>query len=202
MRFFGRRRRTDFSPPGPGPSSQGQPECAPEAGVTTRPATQTDDGDAPVRPDRPAAANPKAPKRLTSTRVMNWLQGADLPFFVDSDGDLGAIHDSRTFYFLLFGTQREIFQVRGRWNRSLTIERSEQVLEFCNAWNAKMIWPKAYYRVRDDGQIHVYGEVAMDYEYGITDEQIGAMIVCGLQTNTQFFAELNKAFPDPAQVAP
>lgn len=182
MRFFNRRRRQELTE---------------QAGQGNKPVVS----DSPVVRKLPEP-NPDAPRRLTSHRVLGWLKRAGLPFFVDSDGDLGAIHESRTFYFLLFGTDREVFQVRGRWNRSITIERSAQVLEFCNQWNTKMIWPKAYSRVRDDGQIHVYGEVSMTYEYGITDEQIGAMVMCGLQTNTQLFSELNRTFPDPTQVAP
>lgn len=184
MRFFSRRRREQVTQ---------------QAGQGNQPAISTSPN--PPAPNIPEP-NPLAPKKLTSQRVMAWLKQAELPFFIDSDGDLGAIHESRTFYFLLFGSGREIFQVRGRWNRPVTIERSPEVLEFCNEWNTKMIWPKAYFRVRDDGQIHIYGEVSMTYEYGITDDQIGAMIMCGLQTNTQFFSELNKAFPDPTQVAP
>lgn len=184
MRFFSRRRREQITD---------------QIGNGSKPVVATSEV---ISPPQFPPANPLAPKRITALRVMAWLKEANLPFFVDSDGDLGAIHESRSFYFLLFGTNREVFQIRGRWNRSLTIERSAQVLEFCNLWNTKMIWPKAYFRVRDDGQIHVYGEVSMTYEYGITDSQIGAMIMCGLQTNTQLFEELNRTFPDPVQVAP
>lgn len=142
------------------------------------------------------------PRQLTSQRVIDCLRAQELPFFVDSHSEIGTISAGRTFQFLLLGEHREVMLVRGHWNRVVTIERSNEILEFCNKWNTAMIWPKAYFRVRDDGQIHVFTEVVADFEYGVTDPQIAAIINCGVQTGAQFFDELNKLYQDPAMVAP
>lgn len=143
-----------------------------------------------------------APTRLTTERLIDWLRSNELRFFVDSDGDVGTFHLNRTYHFMQFGPNNEIFQVRGKWNRVISIERLPQVLEFCNTWNMNMIWPKAFYRVCDDGQITVFCEVSHDFSHGATDAQFSKVVSCGVHTGTQFFDELDQLIPDPAQARP
>ncbi len=146
--------------------------------------------------------NTDIPRQLTSQRIVDCLRDNDLQFFVDSHGEVGTISASRTYQFLLLGENREILIVRGHWNRAATIERANEILEVCNKWNTAMLWPKAYYRVRDDGEIHVFTEVSYDGEYGVTDTQIASLLNCGVQTGAQFFNELDTLYPDPAMVKP
>ena len=152
-------------------------------------ATQVDDGSL-------------APAALSTARLLDWITEYGYSYFIDSDGDVGGLWHSRLFYFLLFGPDREILQVRGQWNREITIERVEEVLEFCNEWNTDRIWPKAYFRVRDNGMIQVYGEVAVDFEHGATDDQLDQVLACGLSTGAMLFDALDEMYPDPAQVTP
>ncbi|WP_035833560.1 YbjN domain-containing protein [Jonesia quinghaiensis] len=141
---------------------------------------------------------PEIPTPLSRDRIVEWLTQQNMPHFIDSDGDVGAIQDSRIFYMLTFGQSNEVLQVRGRWNRQATIERAEQIRVFCNDWNTTKIWPKAYYRVRDDGIVQVYGEVTHDFEHGATAAQLGTTIACGLHTTAQLFDELDRYIPDTA----
>ena len=143
-----------------------------------------------------------APGPLTMARIVDWIGDYGYSYFVDSDGDIGGLWHSRLFYFLLFGGDREILQVRGQWNREITIDRIEEVLEFCNEWNTDRIWPKVYFRVRDNGMIQVYGEVSVDFEHGANDEQLDQVLTCGLSTGAMLFDALDALYPDPAQVAP
>jgi len=139
---------------------------------------------------------------VTRARVIEWITDYGYSYFVDSDGDVGGLWHSRLFYFLLFGAQTEILQVRGQWNREITIERIEEVLDFCNDWNTDRIWPKAYFRVRDNGMIQVYAEVSVDLEHGATDDQLDRLLACGLSTSAMLFDTLDGLYPDPATVAP
>ena len=139
---------------------------------------------------------------VTRARVIEWITDYGYSYFIDSDGDVGGLWHSRLFYFLLFGAQTEILQVRGQWNREITIERVEEVLDFCNDWNTDRIWPKAYFRVRDNGMIQVYAEVSVDLEHGATDEQLDRLLSCGLSTSAMLFDTLDAQYPDPAKVAP
>lgn len=143
-----------------------------------------------------------APGPLTMARIVDWITDYGYTYFIDSDGDIGGLWHSRLFYFLLFGGEREIVQVRGQWNREITIDRIEEVLDFCNEWNTDRIWPKAYFRVRDNGMIQVYGEVSVDFEHGANDDQLDQVLTCGLSTGAMLFDALDALYPDPAQVAP
>lgn len=143
-----------------------------------------------------------APAALTMARIVEWISDYGYSYFIDSDGDIGGLWHSRLFYFLLFGGEREILQVRGQWNREITIDRVEEVLDFCNEWNTDRIWPKAYFRVRDNGMIQVYGEVSVDFEHGANDDQLDQVLTCGLSTGAMLFDALDAHYPDPARVAP
>lgn len=139
---------------------------------------------------------------VTRARVIEWISLYGYSSFIDSDGDIGGLWHSRLFYFLLFGARTEILQVRGQWNREISIERIEEVLDFCNDWNTDRIWPKAYFRVRDNGMIQVYGEVSVDLEHGATDDQLDRLLACGLGTSAMMFDALDALYPDPAKSAP
>lgn len=145
---------------------------------------------------------PDALHPLSAERIRHWLEANEFSYFVDNDGDLGGIWRGRLFYFFLFGDDSEILQSRGQWNREVSIERLEEILDYCNEWNAERIWPKAYARVRDNGMVHVISEVATDLENGVTDEQLSQLLFCGLSTGTMLFDALDELYPDPVGLAP
>jgi hypothetical protein len=177
-----------------------------------RPATAHQAGPVPPNPGRgglrtvPEPAGPTVddgrPTPLSPERVVQWFERNDFHYFVDNDGDLGGLWRGRLFYFFLFGDRQEILQVRGQWNREITIERLEEVLDACTEWNAERIWPKAYVRVRDNGMVHVVAEVSTDLEHGATDAQLSQILFCGLSTSSTFFDAIDELYPDPATVAP
>ena len=146
--------------------------------------------------------DPDVPWPLTIARVVDWFEENGFSYFIDNDGDLGGLWRGRLFYFFLFGDRSEILQVRGQWNREVSIERLEEVLEACNEWNADRIWPKAYVRVRDNGMVHVISEVATDLEHGVTDAQLAQLLHCGLSTGSMLFDAIDDLYPDPAAAAP
>jgi hypothetical protein len=155
------------------------------------------------RPDVPPQDDdPDVPWPLSIARIVDWFDENGFNYFIDNDGDLGGLWRGRLFYFFLFGDRSEILQVRGQWNREVSIDRLEEVLEACNEWNADRIWPKAYVRVRDNGMVHVISEVATDLEHGVTDGQLGQLLHCGLSTGSMFFDAIDEMYPDPAAAAP
>ncbi len=159
-------------------------------------------GGAPEGPPRTVPQHPDSLAPVSAQRIMAWLADHHFSYFVDDEGDVGALWRGRPFSFFLFGDHQEIFQVRGQWNREVAIERLEEVLERCNEWNADRIWPKTYVRVRDNGRIHVVTEVSTDLEPGVTDAQLGQLLQCGLSTAMVFMDSLDEAYPDPVGRAP
>ncbi|HWS58833.1 MAG TPA: YbjN domain-containing protein [Actinotalea sp.] len=157
-------------------------------------------------PDRRAPAQDPAsttmPTAMSTDRLRGWFARHGYACFTDADGDVGGLWRGRLFYFFLFGEHHEILQVRGQWNREFAIERMAELLDLCNEWNAERVWPKAYVRVRDDGMVHAVCEVATDLEHGVTEDQLGQLLHCGLTSASAFFDELDDRYPDPAASAP
>ncbi|WP_242496266.1 YbjN domain-containing protein [Xylanimonas protaetiae] len=139
---------------------------------------------------------------LSRDRIVAWLERSGFAYFVDNDGDVGGLWHGRLFSFLVLGDHDEVLQVRAQWHREATIERLEELLETCNAWNADHIWPKAYTRVRDDGSVVVCADTPVDIEPGATDDQLDQLLQCGLTTATLFFDSLDEEYPDPLRAAP
>lgn len=145
---------------------------------------------------------PELPRPVSRGRIEEWCAREDFTFFVDSEGDLGGFWNNRLYYFLVFGERHEVLQVRARWNREVNIERLEEILDLCNAWNAERVWPKAYVRVLDNGTINVMAESSHDLEHGATDAQLSRLLSCAIGTGTLFFDEVDRLYPDPAAEAP
>jgi len=145
---------------------------------------------------------PELPRPVSRERIVEWCSREDFTYFVDSEGDLGGFWNNRLFYFLVFGENAEVLQVRARWNREVNIERLEEILDLCNAWNAERVWPKAYVRVLDNGTVNVMAESSHDLEQGVTDAQLDRLLACAIGTTTLFFDEVDRLYPDPAASAP
>ena len=142
-------------------------------------------------PDGPAAQQP-AP--LTRTRISDYLEVRGYRYLLDDDGDLTGTWDGSRFWFLLLGEHEEILQVRGRWQRTVPLERRGGVALAVNDWNRDRIWPKVYAR-EEDGVLALYSEVSADLEEGATDDQLAQLIACGLGTGVQLFTAFDEILP-------
>jgi hypothetical protein len=143
---------------------------------------------------------PELPSPLTAQRVADDLARRGYRFRTDDDGDITGTWDGNRFWFLRLGEDAEILQVRGRWSGSVPEQARGAVLQACNDWNRERLWPKVYARHEDD-TIALYGEVSVDLEHGVTDDQIAETLSCGLVATSQFFASL-ASLGDPAPPSP
>ncbi|WP_024288748.1 YbjN domain-containing protein [Cellulomonas sp. KRMCY2] len=137
----------------------------------------------------------EVPTPLDSGRVEAYLRGRGYRVQRDPDGDLTGTWDGDRFWFLLLGEQHEVLQVRGRWRRTLPQDRWGAALLTVNDWNRERLWPKAYLRA-EEGQTALYGEMSVDLEHGVTDDQLAQLVACGLGTGVQLFAALGDLVPD------
>lgn len=128
---------------------------------------------------------------LTHERILENLQAKGYQVTVDEDGDIGGNWDGRIFYFFQYGEQKEILQIRGRWDRDVHASRMVEMLQHSNDWNRDRIWPKVYARIDAGGDIGLYAEVSVDLEHGVTDDQLSQIVACGLGTGSQFFDHLD-----------
>jgi hypothetical protein len=145
--------------------------------------------------DQPTGLAPLSKERITAHFDAN-----DLRYGVDDDGDIGAYFDGHPFYFFVLGDQAEYLQTRARWNRRVDASELDAVLRLVNEWNTDKLWPKGYARVEGD-TVGVYGEHSVDYEHGLTDDQLGLHIPCSVSTTLHLFTALDDAYPAQAAAA-
>lgn len=144
--------------------------------------------------------NPPALGRLDRDRITAALDSREMRYGIDDDGDVGGYWDGHLFYFFLMGQEGEYLQVRGRWNRKVGVDQLAAVSELVNEWNATHLWPKGYVRVEDD-VVGVYGEHSVDYEHGVSDQQVDQHLACGISTTLALFEALDEAYPAEAAAA-
>lgn len=156
----------------------------------------------PGRGDLDARRHLDRPRPVTVDRLRERLAALGYHYFVDSEGDVGGLWHGRLFHFYLFGDERQVLQVRGRWNRRISIERLGETLAMCDRWNRDLVWPKCYVRVLDDGFVHVMTEVSTPLGAGATDAQLTAYVQNGLSSARAIFDTLDERYPDPAAAAP
>ncbi|UZN02686.1 YbjN domain-containing protein [Cellulomonas sp. S1-8] len=143
---------------------------------------------------------PPALGPLSRDRITAALDGRDMRYGIDDDGDVGGYWDGHLFYFFIMGESGEHLQVRGRWNRKVDVAETPAVLAIVNEWNATHLWPKGYVRTEDE-VVGVYAEHTVDYEHGVSDEQIDLQLACGISTGLQLFEFLDDQYPAAAAAA-
>ncbi|QAY63157.1 YbjN domain-containing protein [Xylanimonas allomyrinae] len=142
---------------------------------------------------RPA---PRPNPPVTRDRVEAVLKARDWKYWIDSDGDLGGNWDGNQFFFLFYGKQKEILQVRGWWKHELPGVAEVAATTVANAWNRDMLFPKVYVRVSED-VVRVIGEQSIDLEHGVTDEQLSLFVRSSISTSLQAFERFDEHFRDP-----
>lgn len=133
---------------------------------------------------------------LTKDRIKAGLERAGWSYNVDSDGDIGGGWEYASFYFFATGDDNELMCVRGSWRGQLPGDQFGRALEICNDWNADKLWPKTYARVDDEGAVRLHTEHNVDFEQGLTDEQLSQQLLCAVNTSMAFYESVNEAFPE------
>jgi hypothetical protein len=127
---------------------------------------------------------------LSRERIEAVLRSQSWAYQVDSDGDVGGTWNGNTFYFFVNGDHDEILHVQGRWKDSLEPERRAEALDLIDAWHQESYWPKAYTRVSERGEIEIFAEHAVDWEFGVTDDQLFETMLCAVATALRLFDHL------------
>ncbi len=144
--------------------------------------------------DRQPEWAPARPTPLTRDRIEACLQAEGYQTTRDEDGDVVGLWNGHRFWFIVLGDHDEIFQVRGRAEQTFPVALRGAVMLAVNDWNRDRIWPKAYVREEDDA-LALYGEMSVDLEHGVTDDQLVRLVDCGLATTVQLFTATAPARP-------
>ncbi len=138
---------------------------------------------------------------LTQERLTAVLDAHEINYGLDDDNDVGAWFDGHPFYLFRHGKEEEILYARGRWNRRVDLAEQARLRELINTWHREKLWPKGYTRVADDGTLNVFAEVSVDYEFGLSDDQLWQHVDCAVSTILSLFAYLDEHYPAEAATA-
>lgn len=133
---------------------------------------------------------------LSKDRIKASLEAAGWSYNVDSDGDIGGGWEFGSFYFFVNGNDGELLCVRGFWRGKLEEADYAKALEVANDWNREKLWPKTYVARDDEGLVRINTEHNVDYEHGLTDEQLSQHLLCVINTSMAFFERVNEVFPE------
>jgi Putative bacterial sensory transduction regulator len=101
-------------------------------------------------------------------------------YFTDDEGDVGGLWGENVIFFLV--DPEGMLQIKGQVRREFTVEDIPRLYAFCNGWNHDRLWPKAYVHTFDDGATTVFGEVCTYLPHGVTIDQLGQLVECGIAT--------------------
>lgn len=135
---------------------------------------------------------------LRQERLIAWLKGRGVSYFLDNNSELGTLWPSGTIHFLQHGQRDEYLNVRCGWHRQVAIENVNYMHRFLNDWNTKNSWPSAHLRIWDDGRVQITGHVNIALGAGVSDSQIHSIMEMAISTSRKFFVALEELFPDPA----
>lgn len=62
------------------------------------------------------------------------------------------------------------------------------------------LWPKAVTRIWSSGEVVVQSELAMCYEFGLTNQQLNLHINLAVASRHRLFDKLDEIFPNQASV--
>lgn len=133
---------------------------------------------------------------LSPDRIKAALDRAGWSYSVGADGDISGSWEYGSLFFFLNGNNGELLCVRGVWRGMLDDSHYLRALELCNEWNSERIWPKTYLGRDDEGMVRINTELNVDYEHGLTDDQLLQHLVCAVNTSMGFFEYVNETFPE------
>ncbi|MQA95916.1 MAG: YbjN domain-containing protein [Streptosporangiales bacterium] len=129
-------------------------------------------------PEDPAARGQRAPRgrRRAVTvpdqaMVKRVLEGFELKYSVDDDGDLLApFEDCRVYCMFRGGGDDRTFAVRTFHDTAFTINDKPALLDVIDEWHRRTLWPKAYSHTMDNGDVRVVSEVITPLVDGLDQE--------------------------------
>jgi len=138
---------------------------------------------------------------LTRDRITAVLDAGGMNYGIDDDGDVGGWWDGHLFFFFLMGQQGEILQLRGRWNREVASDQYDNLVALANRINSERIFPRVTVLRDDEGDVSVFAMHGVDYEKGVTDDQLDLHFSTAIGSSLSAFEFLDEQYPAEAAAA-
>ena len=156
-------------------------------------------GGARPRPaPRPPAAPPEPRVRvapLSQQRLRAALDRHDWRYRIDDEGDITGRWDDDLITFMLRGDNGEVLNVLGYMYEDLPMGQLDEVRYALEEWHRAHLWPTCFWRDNEDAGLtfSVGGAVAVDYEHGVTDDQLAQHVYGAIASATGLFNRLTEA---------
>lgn len=130
---------------------------------------------------------------LSQERLVELFKAQKWSYFIDSDGDFGSFFDDLRYFFILRGQQQEILYGRAELPPQFEMQDLETIREVIEKWHERKAFPRVHYQISDSGSIRVVTEYTVDYEEGVSDDQ--------LLTHVQLFVSTTSSLQDALREA-
>ncbi|WP_128772179.1 type III secretion system chaperone family protein [Actinomyces oricola] len=139
-----------------------------------------------------AAAEPQRTEPLSVERLERIFEHKSWYYRLDEDGDLTGRWDNEIFTFMLRGPDRDILNIMGYMCEDIPMSRLEEARFALEEWHHSHLWPTCFWRENEDAGLtfSVGASVAVDWEHGVTDDQLAQQIDCALSTCMQAFDDM------------
>lgn len=143
------------------------------------------------------SAQPPGLQPLTRDRVEAVLKSLDFEYDVDEDGDIATGFEDGV-YWIFVDEEEGILSVRGQWRGILPESMHAEAMQAAHEWNRERIWPKTFADLTDLQDVFLVTGYTVDYQPGVSDDQIEQHIRCAIGTSEGFFEALKERFPEAA----
>ena len=156
------------------------------------------DGTRPQPAPQPPAAPPEPRVRvapLSQQRLRAALDRHDWRYRIDDEGDITGRWDDDLITFMLRGDNGEVLNVLGYMYEDLPMGQLDEVRYALEEWHRAHLWPTCFWRDNEDAGLtfSVGGAVAVDYEHGVTDDQLALHVYSAIASATGLFSRLDEA---------
>lgn len=171
---------------------------APRVESGDRGASRSESGDADPMRGRgdvlERAAVDDSPRPLSVERIGMIFDSHEWKWGLDDDSDLETAFDGHGMCFRAIGKSKEIFSFIAFYRHKIGAESRDDYLYEIEEWHRTRLWPKCYLREVEGDAFEAIAEVNIDFEHGVTDEQLRLQIDCAISTSLQFFGALDERF--------
>lgn len=130
---------------------------------------------------------------LNQSALAHYLSTKGIKFSYDKDGDISAVWEMNTFWFLLIGSPVQTLQILSRWHAKFDVPDDTFLHIMINEWNRDNLWPELSL-TRQGTITSIMCTHNFPVDAGITPSQLDEQIFVAIDAATDVFNSLTKRF--------
>lgn len=127
---------------------------------------------------------------LSVARIRRVLGARQIEFVTAESGDTGIENENGTVWISATGPDGAVLRVWAEWPGRYDVDKLEAVRAFLRTWHEQHYWPKATFGITDDGWLTVAATANYDFEAGVADRQLDAVIAMAVVKIREMFRQV------------